>query len=135
MFLNCGQTPRFPFTNRWEKYIEECIISKKSITKNQWLTISFHKKNNWISKNIKEGKKYLKVWFSSDFAVMSKATWQGFKKKSWDRIKKIKSQRNTIYQNIRDSSKEKFDLKTELSNVKWELDILRNSGSNSSNGF
>ena len=91
MFLDCGQIPRFPFTKRWEKYVKECITSQKSITKNQWLTISFNKKNNWINKNIKEGQKHSKVWFSSDFAVMSKTTWLSFKKKSWNRIKKIRS--------------------------------------------
>ena len=116
--LEKGQIPLFAFTNQWERYIEKCIASKRAITQKQWLLFKFHRKNNWITKKIKEGQRKSKVWYNGEHVVMCRKTWHAFKINKWERTKKIRSLNRTIYKNICDSNKEKFDLKTELSDIK-----------------
>jgi hypothetical protein len=53
--LKTGQVPLFPFTNRWENYIKKCIATKRTISKSQWKTISFHTINKKMEASIKEG--------------------------------------------------------------------------------
>jgi predicted nucleic acid-binding Zn-ribbon protein len=57
---------------------------------------------------------------------MRMQTWLNFKNKKRENLKKIKSLRRTIYNNICDSVKEKVDLKTEVSNLKYELNAVHN---------
>ena len=56
---------------------------------------------------------------------MRKQTWLNFKNKKWENAKKIKNLNRTIYNNLCDSNKEKFDLKTEISNMEFEIQIIR----------
>ena len=109
--LEKGRVPLFPFTNRWKKYVEECVASKRSITKNQWLTLSFNNKNNYITKKIKEGQKQSRVWYNGEHVVMLKKTWCTFQEKKWEKIKKIRSLNRTINNNLCDSNKETFNLR------------------------
>lgn len=53
-------------------------------------------------------------------------TWLNFKKKKWENQQEIKSLNRTIHNNNLDSAKENCDLRTELSNAKFELEAVRN---------
>jgi hypothetical protein len=53
-------------------------------------------------------------------------TWLNFKRKKWENLQEIKSLNRTIYKNNCDSTKENYDLKTELGNLKFAMEAVHN---------
>jgi hypothetical protein len=58
---------------------------------------------------------------------MCKKTWCAVKASKWKKTKKIRSLSRTIFTNICNSNKEKFDLNTEINNLKLEMQAIRGS--------
>jgi len=70
---------------------------------------------------------------------MRKQTWLNFKSKAWENKwenkKKIRSLNQTICNNINCANKEKFDMKTDIDNMKYEMDAICDAHPESSKIF
>jgi hypothetical protein len=73
---------------------------------------------------IREGCYRKKVWIAGGNATMLVQTWLNFKKKKWENSREIKSLNRTIHKKNLDSAKENSDLRTELHNAKYELNVV-----------
>ena len=80
-----------------------------------------------MDEKLKEGFERQKIWFAGGNATMCKQTWLNFKSKAWENKKKIRSLNQTICNNINRTNKEKFDTKTDIHNMKYEMNSIRDA--------